>query len=422
MGWHIRTPLRSKISWMVDVPRFRRRIGPSIRHRSLTQNCFPLSRSFHDYPCKATLWCPSRQALFPPLLCPVLVRTPASIVCAVSLGNMALVHEGRHHAGTSDTAVVAWSSRPAARRAELATHRVIILLDCGNLAQLTVDDIMAKLNGSPSRPDPETAPAEGRGRQIIPIMPLASVKFPTESIHLQLYESRYRAMFKLIKNSRSQQFGISLTDTTNFSMESVGVLCRLRSLLRMPHQGRLLTTSRALSRFVVKRIVADKPFILAEVELLEDQPSETLAERTALTLAETRVWDCLKDVCHLAEKLYGDIGPLPDVISPEVRRWYWNSEDAAGGPCVGSGRGSDTASGSMHDNENDGADFIDGACDISRSEKFSFAVARTVDMTVDQQQELLAMRDTRERLEVVLQVLSEGRGYLAARSSLKDVF
>eukprot|EP00899_Mesostigma_viride_P011905 jgi/Mesvir1/20715/Mv14911-RA.1 len=281
---------------------------------------------------------------------------------------------------------------------------------------------MAKLNGSPSRPDPETAPAEGRGRQIIPIMPLASVKFPTESIHLQLYESRYRAMFKLIKNSRSQQFGISLTDTTNFSMESVGVLCRLRSLLRMPHQGRLLTTSRALSRFVVKRIVADKPFILAEVELLEDQPSETLAERTALTLAETRVWDCLKDVCHLAEKLYGDIGPLPDVISPEVRRWYWNSEDAAGGPCVGSGRGSDTASGSMHDNENDGADFIDGACDISRSEKFSFAVARTVDMTVDQQQELLAMRDTRERLEVVLQVLSEGRGYLAARSSLKDVF
>ena len=57
-----------------------------------------------------------------------------------------------------------------------------------------------------------------------------------------------------------------------------------------------------------------------------------------------------------------------------------------------------------------------------RHERFSFAVARTLDTTEEQLQDLLAMTNTAERLTSIHAVLADGRGYLAARSTLKDMF
>ena len=60
--------------------------------------------------------------------------------------------------------------------------------------------------------------------------------------------------------------------------------------------------------------------------------------------------------------------------------------------------------------------------EAQRHERFSFAVARTLDTTEEQLQELLAMTNTAERLISIHDVLADGRGYLAARSTLKDIF
>ena len=65
---------------------------------------------------------------------------------------------------------------------------------------------------------------------------------------------------------------------------------------------------------------------------------------------------------------------------------------------------------------------VDEPTEAQRHERFSFAVARTLDTTEEQLQELLAMTSTAKRLTSMYDALADGRGYLAARSTLKDMF
>ena len=64
---------------------------------------------------------------------------------------------------------------------------------------------------------------------------------------------------------------------------------------------------------------------------------------------------------------------------------------------------------------------VDEPTETQRHERFSFAVARTLDMTEEQLQELLATKGTAKRLRLMYNILVESRGYLAARSTLKDM-
>lgn len=57
-----------------------------------------------------------------------------------------------------------------------------------------------------------------------------------------------------------------------------------------------------------------------------------------------------------------------------------------------------------------------------RRERFSFAVARTLDLGYADRQAVVEMRSTSERLNKAEMGLAEGRNYLAARSSLRDIF
>ena len=65
---------------------------------------------------------------------------------------------------------------------------------------------------------------------------------------------------------------------------------------------------------------------------------------------------------------------------------------------------------------------VDEPTESQRHERFSFAVARTLDTTEEKLQELLAMTSTAKRLTAMFDALADGRGYLAARSTLKDMF
>ena len=65
---------------------------------------------------------------------------------------------------------------------------------------------------------------------------------------------------------------------------------------------------------------------------------------------------------------------------------------------------------------------VDEPTEAQRHERFSFAVARTLDMPDEQLQELLVMTSTAQRLALMYDALIDGRGYLAARSTLKDMF
>ena len=59
--------------------------------------------------------------------------------------------------------------------------------------------------------------------------------------------------------------------------------------------------------------------------------------------------------------------------------------------------------------------------EMQRHERFSFAVARTLDLTNEQLQQCLEISRTDERLVLLHDELADGRGYLAARNSLKGL-
>jgi len=65
---------------------------------------------------------------------------------------------------------------------------------------------------------------------------------------------------------------------------------------------------------------------------------------------------------------------------------------------------------------------VNGPTEAQRHERFSFAVARTLDLPEQQLQEHLTTTSTAERLGTMYDALVDGRGYLAARSTLKDMF
>ena len=55
---------------------------------------------------------------------------------------------------------------------------------------------------------------------ILPLMTLSKCKLPTESVPLQIFEPRYRLMFKLVNQSASRRFGVVLADKSSGMMES----------------------------------------------------------------------------------------------------------------------------------------------------------------------------------------------------------
>ena len=67
-------------------------------------------------------------------------------------------------------------------------------------------------------------------------MPLSRVKLPQETISLQLFEPRYRLLFKLAKQSSSRRFGLVLADQQQGMMESIGCLCELTHYIPVPER------------------------------------------------------------------------------------------------------------------------------------------------------------------------------------------
>lgn len=78
--------------------------------------------------------------------------------------------------------------------------------------------------------------ARGQSFRSLPIMPLSKVKLPQETISLQLFEPRYRLLFKLVKQSSSRRFGLVLADRQQGMMESIGCLCELTHYIPVPER------------------------------------------------------------------------------------------------------------------------------------------------------------------------------------------
>ncbi len=199
----------------------------------------------------------------------------------------------------------------------------------------------------------------------LPIFPLPEVVlFPGRPLPLHIFEFRYRIMMNTILDS-DRRFGVLMWDPVQGKATNVGCCAEIVKFERMP-DDRLMVVCLGQQRFRVLDYTREKPYRVGLVEWIEDLPQP----KDLRSLAKD-VQRLLRDVVQLSAKLTEQEIALPDdVPNLPTELSYW--------------------------------------------------VASNFHGVALEQQALLEMQDTAERLEREIEILTSTRNHLAARTVLKD--
>lgn len=201
----------------------------------------------------------------------------------------------------------------------------------------------------------------------LPLFPLPEVVlFPGRPLPLHIFEFRYRMMMNTVLDTDSR-FGVLMWNPVKNEAAAVGCCAEIVNHQRLP-DDRMKILTLGQQRFRVLEYVREKPYRVGLVEWIEDEPTD----RDLRSLG-TQVEQLLKDVVHLSSKLTGQEIELPDNIPTlPVELSYWVASNLYG--------------------------------------------------VAAEQQALLEMQSTTERLEREMEILTSTRNHLAARTVLKDTF
>lgn len=201
----------------------------------------------------------------------------------------------------------------------------------------------------------------------LPLFPLPEVVlFPGRPLPLHIFEFRYRMMINTILEY-DRRFGVLMIDPNNGEIAKVGCCAEIIHFERLP-DDRMKVLTLGQQRFRVLEYVREKPYRVALVEWFEDNSTQhNLREKAkeATTL--------LDDVVKLSAKLTDQKIELPENL-PTLPR------------------------------------------------ELSYWIASNLYGVAVEQQALLEMQDTEERLQREIDILATTRGNLAARTALKDAF
>ncbi len=199
----------------------------------------------------------------------------------------------------------------------------------------------------------------------LPLFPLPElVLFPNRPLPLHIFEYRYRIMMNTILE-HDRRFGVLSIDPATGKIAEYGCCAEILHFQRLP-DDRMKMLSYGQQRFRVLEYVREKPYRVGLVEWIEDKP-----ETEDLSPMATEVEALLRDVVHLSAKLTSQKIELPD--------------DLPNSPT-----------------------------------ELSYWVASNLYGVASEQQALLEMQDTLERLQREEEILSSTRSHLAARTALKD--
>ncbi len=199
----------------------------------------------------------------------------------------------------------------------------------------------------------------------LPLFPLPElVLFPSRPLPLHIFEYRYRIMMNTILE-HDRRFGVLSIDPATGKIAEYGCCAEILHFQRLP-DDRMKMLSYGQQRFRVLEYVREKPYRVGLVEWIEDKP-----ETEDLSPMATEVEALLRDVVHLSAKLTSQKIELPDDLpSSPTELSYWVASNLYG--------------------------------------------------VASEQQVLLEMQDTLERLQREEEILSSTRSHLAARTALKD--
>jgi ATP-dependent Lon protease len=199
----------------------------------------------------------------------------------------------------------------------------------------------------------------------LPLFPLPEVVlFPGRPLPLHIFEFRYRIMMNTILES-DRRFGVLMFDPEKNQPVTVGCCAEIIHFQRLP-DDRMKVLTLGQQRFRVLEYVREKPYRVGLVQWIEDQPPTQDLRPLA-----RQVEQLLKDVVRLSAKLTDKRMELPDDIpSLPTELSYWVGSNLYGVP--------------------------------------------------REQQALLEMQNTANRLDREIEILTSTRNHLAARTALKD--
>lgn len=204
----------------------------------------------------------------------------------------------------------------------------------------------------------------------LPLFPLPDVVlFPQEVLPLHIFESRYRIMLRSVLDSDSR-FGVVRWDPIAKTMSDVGCCAEIIKC-QTAEDGRSNIVTLGQQRFRVLEVIREAPFVSAMVSWIEDEEVQNPDELKQLSES---VLMALRDVVSLTGKLRDSETVLPDDL-PDLPRElsFWIGAHLAG------------------------------------------PVAK-------EQQHLLEMKNTWDRLKREFDMLDHTRKQLAARTVIKETF
>ena len=202
----------------------------------------------------------------------------------------------------------------------------------------------------------------------LPLFPLPDVVlFPQQLLPLHIFESRYRMLLQSVLET-DQRFGIVRIDPNTGEMADIGCCAEV-----LQHQttddGRSYIVTLGQQRFRLLNIARETPFRTGMVSWIED---DNIDDPDSLHALSQTVSQALNDVVSLTGKLQGQDVSLPDDL-PDLPR------------------------------------------------ELSYWIGAHLDTrAAGEQQALLELTDTRERLQRQFDMLDHTRRQLAARTVLKD--
>lgn len=235
-----------------------------------------------------------------------------------------------------------------------------------------------------------TSSSSSRQRKIqqIPIFPLGLVALPGAVTPLNIFEARYRVLFStllagddgvedgLVNHESpfcgSKQFGITYVNSEG-GICHVGTLLRIEGHKTLP-DGQITTFNRGVDRYKIMKVIQKQPVLIAEVEMMPEEDDTTPKARQLAADLVTIV----KQLIELNVKMRKVKAETSELHPPELT--------------------------DLHPT------------------RLSFFVASLLLDSYMQQQALLSLDSTVERLEVEIEVLGSTLKYLSARFALQGAF
>jgi ATP-dependent Lon protease len=138
----------------------------------------------------------------------------------------------------------------------------------------------------PASPSNEPTPKNAPGTRIIPILPVRdTVLFPHAVLPLTVGRESSIQLIESMGEERAivvaAQLDARLDTPKPADLHNIGTLATVHKVVRMPNQSRFVFTE-GVSRVRLVRFIQSEPFMVAEVETLEDVTPATSAEFQAL--------------------------------------------------------------------------------------------------------------------------------------------